>query len=318
MSFKSLKTRFLNSMLYPAYLNSPYWRGLRDRIKKNAGHKCQICNSNKSLEVHHRTYDNRGDLDNEIKDLVCLCKECHEWYREKNKKSELNTTTSKKLIPVMLYFATFFMLVNSYFIYKELIVKHTTKEQSYVVINPLEMVTPIIESWANSFNKNLIAYILSQDNQPKNQIIANNTNKPRIPEGKPIQISDKDNAVVIDTKNQPVQITEPLESETLIVLKPQKTYSSAYSFNGTGDGEFKSEPFTVTGDKLKVVYECGSGQCDATVRTLNKQYRHLDFLHFMYSGYEEGAREWWIHHPGEYYIDADIKGDYKITVFEYS
>ena len=66
----------LSRMHYDKYLNTPEWKERSSIIRKRFGNRCQTCNSsNKKLEVHHRTYERRG---NELPtDLTLLCEECH-------------------------------------------------------------------------------------------------------------------------------------------------------------------------------------------------------------------------------------------------
>jgi 5-methylcytosine-specific restriction endonuclease McrA len=65
----------LKTMPYDEYLETPEWAEKRDAALKRAGHRCQICNASGSLNVHHRTYENRGDERSE--DLTVLCDQCH-------------------------------------------------------------------------------------------------------------------------------------------------------------------------------------------------------------------------------------------------
>lgn len=67
---------------YSDYLNSTVWKEKALAIKKHMGEKCEICFSKESLEVHHITYNN---ITNEsLKDLVVLCKSCHEEAHKSN------------------------------------------------------------------------------------------------------------------------------------------------------------------------------------------------------------------------------------------
>ncbi len=57
-------------------MQSDKWRKKRkDRIKLSGG-KCQKCDSNKNLQVHHKTYEKFGHED--LRDLATLCRDCHE------------------------------------------------------------------------------------------------------------------------------------------------------------------------------------------------------------------------------------------------
>lgn len=65
----------LKSMPYKEYLCTEHWRKISYTAMKKANFKCQLCNDDKKLNVHHRTYERRG---NELPtDLIVLCKNCH-------------------------------------------------------------------------------------------------------------------------------------------------------------------------------------------------------------------------------------------------
>ncbi len=69
---------------YGLKLKSNDWEKLKEKRKKEAGYRCQICNAKQEsriLVTHHRTYDNQG-TDKEYEDLICLCKQCHEVIHE--------------------------------------------------------------------------------------------------------------------------------------------------------------------------------------------------------------------------------------------
>lgn len=65
---------------YHAYLRSPEWKAKRDAQVETAGGRCQVCNSTKQLNCHHRTYERIG---NEIPDdLFVLCADCHQIFHD--------------------------------------------------------------------------------------------------------------------------------------------------------------------------------------------------------------------------------------------
>jgi hypothetical protein len=65
----------LAKMPYPEYLLTEHWLGVRERALVRAGRRCQVCNADRDLQVHHRTYENRG---NELDaDVTVLCRSCH-------------------------------------------------------------------------------------------------------------------------------------------------------------------------------------------------------------------------------------------------
>lgn len=65
---------------YAEYLRSAGWQARRQEALARAGYRCQVCNSTSRLEVHHRTYANRGNERPE--DLTVLCAACHGRFHE--------------------------------------------------------------------------------------------------------------------------------------------------------------------------------------------------------------------------------------------
>lgn len=71
----------LRTMPYQAYLQTPEWQEKRDQALESAGHRCQLCNSDDSLNVHHRSYERRGN--EESSDLTVLCRACHSLFHDR-------------------------------------------------------------------------------------------------------------------------------------------------------------------------------------------------------------------------------------------
>ncbi len=64
---------------YTDYLKSDYWRKHRQvALKQNR--RCVLCNK-RATHIHHRTYKRRG-TPLEVKDIVSLCKFCHDLFHE--------------------------------------------------------------------------------------------------------------------------------------------------------------------------------------------------------------------------------------------
>jgi hypothetical protein len=73
--------RYLREMPYADYLKTSHWWWARTVALRSAGYRCQLCNSDESLNVHHRTYERRGE---ELPgDLTVLCRECHTAFHER-------------------------------------------------------------------------------------------------------------------------------------------------------------------------------------------------------------------------------------------
>lgn len=67
---------------YNKYLESEYWQGIRKSIYKRDNYKCRLCNSDKDICVHHRTYEHIG---NEIlEELITMCRRCHHRFHKIN------------------------------------------------------------------------------------------------------------------------------------------------------------------------------------------------------------------------------------------
>lgn len=68
---------------YNDYLKSDGWRILKRKALQRAEFRCQLCGKDgEEMHVHHRRYDNL-QTDEEIKDLIVLCRTCHETYHGK-------------------------------------------------------------------------------------------------------------------------------------------------------------------------------------------------------------------------------------------
>lgn len=63
---------------YHAYLQSSAWRRRARACYQRAGYRCQVCNSPRSLQAHHRTYERLGA--ERPADLTCLCDACHRLF----------------------------------------------------------------------------------------------------------------------------------------------------------------------------------------------------------------------------------------------
>jgi hypothetical protein len=71
----------LQTLPYSIYLKSRHWQRVRSRALVRAGHACQLCNTKQAtLDVHHRTYERRGNEQPE--DLIVLCRACHFKFHE--------------------------------------------------------------------------------------------------------------------------------------------------------------------------------------------------------------------------------------------
>ena len=68
---------------YYRYIASDFWKAKANIARRQADYRCQLCNNDKHLHVHHRTYERLGkELSS---DLITLCSNCHEKFHDKGK-----------------------------------------------------------------------------------------------------------------------------------------------------------------------------------------------------------------------------------------
>lgn len=68
----------LKTMPYDDYLQTDHWKEMRQVALRRANCRCQMCNTDKTLQVHHRTYIRRGE--EYPNDLTVVCRKCHETH----------------------------------------------------------------------------------------------------------------------------------------------------------------------------------------------------------------------------------------------
>lgn len=65
------------------------------QVKRRAGFRCQLCNSQMDLVAHHRCYDHQGNELEHLDDLTCLCQRCHSIFHCKTEPGKVNTPKVK-------------------------------------------------------------------------------------------------------------------------------------------------------------------------------------------------------------------------------
>lgn len=70
----------LKTMPYKDYLQTEHWKATRMAMLKRANFRCQLCNTQGQLHVHHRTYIRRGEEN--YGDLIVLCATCHQTFHD--------------------------------------------------------------------------------------------------------------------------------------------------------------------------------------------------------------------------------------------
>ena len=80
---------------YDLYLKTERWSFLRKSALDAALHRCQVCNSSKFLQVHHRKYPTvLGQED--LSFLTVLCRKCHCLFHGKEIISKSKKTKNKR------------------------------------------------------------------------------------------------------------------------------------------------------------------------------------------------------------------------------
>lgn len=79
--FGEVRIKELKTMPYSEYLQTSEWQEKRKKALKYALYRCQMCNAAEHLDVHHRTYERRGNED--IEDLTVLCRSCHDHFHKR-------------------------------------------------------------------------------------------------------------------------------------------------------------------------------------------------------------------------------------------
>lgn len=116
-----------------------------------------------------------------------------------------------------------------------------------------------------------------------------------------------------DTQNSNKQATN---SENIATTTEQKAkeYIEVFTFKGTG--QKKSEPFTITGSRFKIAYDCKGDPrmvyCGAFLYQVGSK---------LPQGIMNAAQpikdETIIYGSGEYYIDTNTTGNFTMTVYDY-
>jgi len=128
---------------------------------------------------------------------------------------------------------------------------------------------------------------------------------------------DKNNAPTSTTEKNQLQ-TESTVAETKKQANNQKSYQNIFTFSG--NGAKKSESFTIQGDRFKITYECG-GDINATLCTafVFKVGSNLPqaIMNSAQSVKDETIIYTSMAGKGEYYIDANVMGNFEMTVYDY-
>lgn len=70
----------MRHMKYAEYLETPYWKALRNYVYNRDSRRCRLCDEGGQLACHHRRYGTRGKED--VNNLITLCMACHKHFHE--------------------------------------------------------------------------------------------------------------------------------------------------------------------------------------------------------------------------------------------
>lgn len=74
-SLSESEIQTLRDLPYEKYLHTSWWSSRRNRALREAGYRCEVCQSKRDLQVHHETYERLGcELPD---DLRVVCRGCH-------------------------------------------------------------------------------------------------------------------------------------------------------------------------------------------------------------------------------------------------
>ncbi len=109
------------------------------------------------------------------------------------------------------------------------------------------------------------------------------------------------------------EVAQSANTETTTAQAPAaaKSYKEVFVFKG--NGAKKSEPFTITGDKFKIVYDCKGSLCQAW---LKKPEGGFGFELIM-NGTGPIKDENTFYRSGTYYIESNSIATYTMSVQDY-
>lgn len=131
------------------------------------------------------------------------------------------------------------------------------------------------------------------------------------------QTEQKTEQAVTTTSEPSVKATQPTTSvvkQSAPAPTPapvvQKQYQQVFTFSGNGTK--KSEPFTITGSRFKIAYDCSGDLCQSFIYKIGSQIPQL-----VMNSVGAVKDETIMYGKGEYYLDVNSMGSYTMTVYDY-
>ena len=114
------------------------------------------------------------------------------------------------------------------------------------------------------------------------------------------------------------QAEQTTTSQPSAAPAPQKGYVQVATFSG--NGAKKSEPFTITGDRFKIAYDCTGNPsatlCQAFVFKVGSNLPQ-GVMNSAQATKDETVIYTSMAGKGDYYIDANVLGSFTMTVYDY-
>jgi len=117
------------------------------------------------------------------------------------------------------------------------------------------------------------------------------------------QNGGSNNGQTLGEQIQPTQAPPPPPAE--------KIYQEVFTFKGNGTK--KSEPFTITGERFKIAYDCDGDLCQAFLYKVGTSFPNTVIMNAAGPLKDETI----IYGSGEYYIEANTLGTYTMSVSDY-
>jgi hypothetical protein len=108
----------------------------------------------------------------------------------------------------------------------------------------------------------------------------------------------------------PTNTQTTAEAEQTAQPASEKQYIEIFKFSGNGTK--KSEPFTITGSRFKITYDCKGDFCGAFVYQVSSKLPQL-----VMNSSQPIKDETILYGSGEYYLDANVMGNFTMTVYDY-
>lgn len=117
--------------------------------------------------------------------------------------------------------------------------------------------------------------------------------------------------ITADPEKSPLTANKPVETKRSPIVQSNPSYATVFTFSG--DGAKKSEPFSTTGSRFKIKYNCNGDFCQAMLYKTGSNLPSGLIMNKAGSTSDETI----FYGAGTYYIDANTIGSYSMTVEDF-